>query len=493
MSVKTNGKGRARSARPKAAPAGGIEIRADDASLTPFGGGAVVGELARRLDLIAVLDRAIDGAPRVGGLQPVKQRDRGASAGEVLVSLAESMLLGGDCVLDIERLRADEAGAELRAVTNVPAASTMCQLMTRFRRSHLRAAEHAFSGCANGMDLQLGREPGGPVTLDYDSTIVEVHGRQKQGTGMTHQGQTAYQPLLCSWAERGRILGSELLAGNSSTRGEEPRQLLARTLRGLPDGHGEISARFDSGFYRIDLLKDCRKRGVFFSISVPRSTAMWKAMERVPEDAWVPAEGLSDTEVAETTYRPEGWKDEPLRLIIRRVEHQSDQLSDDPRARRKRTIPKQQLALGLAGEADLVYGYSFILTDRPGTVAEVEHHHRDRAQIEERIKDAKLGVSLRRLPLGDLDGNRVWMHATTLALNLLALLNDLMFGTEPPGHLPRRRQAKFVRRMLLCVPARVLHHARRTILRLPAGLASAPEFQAAYATARSLKPAATPA
>ena len=116
----------------------------------------------------------------------------------------------------------------------------------------------------------------------------------------------------------------------------------------------------------------------------------------------------------------------------------------------------------------------------------VEHHHRDRAQIEERIKDAKLGVSLRRLPLSDLDANRVWLHCSTLALNLLALLNDLMFGIDPPGHLPRRRQAKFVRRMLLCVPARVIHHARRIILRLPAGLPSAPAFQAAYAAARGL-------
>ncbi|MGE4427109.1 MAG: hypothetical protein AB7G37_11715 [Solirubrobacteraceae bacterium] len=89
------------------------------------------------------------------------QRKRGASAGEVLVSLSESMLLGGDSVLDLERLRTDEAGAELRAVKDVPAASTMCQLMTRFRRSHLRAAEHAFSGCANSMDLQLGRAAGG--------------------------------------------------------------------------------------------------------------------------------------------------------------------------------------------------------------------------------------------------------------------------------------------------------------------------------------------
>jgi Transposase DDE domain group 1 len=158
--------------------------------------------------------------------------------------------------------------------------------------------------------------------------------------------------------------------------------------------------------------------------------------------------------------------------------------------RNSAVYPREQLDLGLAGEADVVYGYSFILTDLDGDAATVEHHHRDRAQIEERIKDAKLGVSLRRLPLSDLDANRVWLACSALALNLLALLNDLMFGPKPPGHLPRRRQAKFVRRMLLCVPARVIYHARQIILRLPAGLPSAPAFQTAYSAARGLAPPA---
>ena len=48
--------------------------------------------------------------------------------------------------------------------------------------------------------------------------------------------------------------------------------MLKRALAYLPDGHGPVCARFDSGFYRLDLLADCRARGVRFSISVPRSS-----------------------------------------------------------------------------------------------------------------------------------------------------------------------------------------------------------------------------
>src|SRR6266571_3381934 len=161
-----------------------LRIVADDATLTPYGGGAVVGELCRRLGLVAGLDRAIDGVTRA---RAFKQRRRGASAGELLVSLAESMLVGGDAFNDLE---------DLRAVAEVPAASTAAQLARRLRPSHLRAAEAALAGAGDRLDTELGRDPAAPVTLDFDSTLVEVYGRKKPGASRAHTGQLAYQPLL---------------------------------------------------------------------------------------------------------------------------------------------------------------------------------------------------------------------------------------------------------------------------------------------------------
>ena len=90
-----------------------VEIRADDPALTGHAGLLLTGELATRTDLVARLDRAI------GAVRPFKQRRRGRSGGELLVSLAEMMAVGGDHLVHLEELREDDVGAELRAVGEV--------------------------------------------------------------------------------------------------------------------------------------------------------------------------------------------------------------------------------------------------------------------------------------------------------------------------------------------------------------------------------------
>ena len=84
----------------------------------------------------------------------------------------------------------------------------------------------------------------------------------------------------------------------------------------------------------------------------------------IDERDWAPAVDFPDAEVAEAAYAPEGWEHEPLRLVARRVAFAAEGLASDPRARRRRSIPRAQLSLVDAGEATTAYGYSFCLCRR---------------------------------------------------------------------------------------------------------------------------------
>ncbi len=420
---------------------GRLEIRADDPALTPHAGLALTGELCRRLGLVDLIDAELGVVRRA---RAVKARRRGLSPGQYLVSLAETQLQGGEYFADVEQLRADRAGESLRAVAEVPSQATARQYARRFRRSHLRAAERAMARAGERLDSELGRDVGEEATVDLDAIEIEVFGTQKQGAAKSHSGALAYQAYVATWAERGRALASELEPGNRArVSGAESARMLGRAISNLPEGHGAVNARVDSGFYSVALMRALRKAEVRFTISAPRSEGMWRALKGIPDSAWQEAEGMAGAEVAETTYVPKGWKGEPLRLVIRRVAHRAASLSADPRARRLRTIHPEQLPLALGGELDTVYGYSFIATDHPPErdAAWVEHHHRHRAQVEERLGEAKLGQALRHLPSGDMDANRVWLHAALTAMNIAAMTCDLCpaagaSGSPPPGETP---------------------------------------------------------
>ena len=107
-------------------------------------------------------------------------------------------------------------------------------------------------------------------------------------------------------------------------------------------------------------------------------------------------------------------------------------------------------------------------------------------------KELKLGQALRHLPCGDHNANRVWLSAALTAMNLAAMCCDLCPAArasgKAPATAPLRRAAKTLRRLLICVPARIVRTGRRTILRLPAGFAHAGVFAATYQAVWALPP-----
>jgi hypothetical protein len=474
---------------------GRIEFRADDRSLTPFAGLAISGELCRQLRVIELIDAEVAAVSRVA---PVKQRARGLSPGELAVAIAEAQLAGAECFDDLEVVRADQAGALLRAVAKAPSAPTARQLACRFKPSHIRAIERGVARAGNELDRRLGRDATEPVSFDLDATETKVFGRRKRGTGRSHHGHLAYNSYVVTWTERGRALTSELKGGNQARiKAAESGRMLGRAERLLPAEHGQITVRGDSGFYSLELMTDCRKREMRFTFSATRTSLMWSKLVEIDEHAWTDAIDMRGAQVAELPFTPEGWKHELLRLIVRRVPITAEEiLAGSTKARRRKTIPPGQLQMVLDGELSSTYGYSFIVTDIPASemnTAEVEHYHRQRAQIEERFKDAKLGQALRHLPSRKLAANRLWLCCCLLALNLSALICDISPAAAASGqaldpHTPLRRHAKTLRHMFFCVPGRIVRTARRTIVRLAEGFPHFKLLNATYHAALALPP-----
>lgn len=212
--------------------------------------------------------------------------------------------------------------------------------------------------------------------------------------------------------------------------------------------------------------------GCDFAIVAKRSPATWTAARAIPNDAWRPAVGMAGAEVAFCGYRPAGWP-AGTRCVVRRVRVEAAEISGDGRSRRRRTFDPNQLALVLDGQAGCAWTYSFICTNLSWHPVAAEWWFRQRALVEERIKDTKLGMALRHLPSGYQAVNRTWMWAALFATNISVWVQSLG-RTDTDG----RAHGKRLRRELINLVARVIHHGRRIVLRFTPGMRKGPLLRA---------------
>jgi hypothetical protein len=81
-----------------------IKIGNDDPTLTGHAGLLLSDELVCRLEVVETIDGA------VSQVRPFKQRQRGLNASHLMVSLAETIIVGGDHMVHLDELGGDLAG-----------------------------------------------------------------------------------------------------------------------------------------------------------------------------------------------------------------------------------------------------------------------------------------------------------------------------------------------------------------------------------------------
>jgi hypothetical protein len=454
-----------------------VRVGAPDPSLTPVAGILAVTELVERLDVIGRLDATIG---------PIKQRRRGHTGGQLLVGIAAAQLAGEDFLVGLDRQRADTAGQQLCPVPGL-CATTAAGLARRLSAGQWAAVETGLGDVAAAALELLPVERAAAlceqVTIDLDTTDVEVYGRRKRGVAFNHQGQRVGRPHVATWADTATVLAADLLTGNEDPR-RDAVELLRRALAALPSAAraGRIRLRADAGYFAGQLARAALFADIEFAIGARRIAPLWRLLDGLTETDWTDAIDMHGAQVAVADYCPNWWP-AATRLLIRRVrlDVEAGAVSADPRARRRRTLHPDQRALPLPELAtlDQVYGYSFVVTNLDVSTSEqavaVEHWYRHRTSIENVFRDAKHGAALRHLPSGHPQVNRAWMWGALLGVTLTGWLHQLTATPIPDGalagHGVRDGQAMIatLRHRLIRVPARLVHHAGALILRLPPG------------------------
>jgi hypothetical protein len=422
----------------------------DDPNLVADAGLILPGTLMVRLGLEALVNETVRLGGRVGGSRP----------GRKVCTLIASILVGGSHIDHANRLR---AGATQKVLPfRVMAPSTLGTFLRSFTFGHVRQLDRVIAETIRRA-WSLGAGPGSDaMTMDLDSTICEVHGKQKQGAAYGYTKVFGYHPLAATRAGTGEVLHARLRKG-SSQRGHKRfvEELIARVRRA--GASGTLIVRADAGFWSYALIDTLTRLKVHWSITVRINKQIRACINRIDDKAWTPIVYPDDGEaqVAETIYvTGRGKHQRRLRLVVRRT-----RLTEPAQ---KRLWPD--------------WRHHAFITDLELPVVAMDQFHRDHATVELAIRDLKEGAGMQHCPSGEFFANAAWLACAVLAHNLTRWTSRLG-GVHPDDQLTVTRT---IRSRLLSLPGRMVNRSGQPVLRLPQRWPWATAFTTALGRLRAL-------
>jgi Transposase DDE domain group 1 len=433
-----------------------LAVDGQGSSVVPNAGAVLLLSTAQTVGLDTVLSKAV--AP---WRRPLARHD----PGKVLLDLAVSLAIGGDCLADLAQLRT--APEVFGSVASDPTVSRLIDTLAADAPAALAALASARATArARAWSLAGEHAPdhdtraASPVVIDVDATLVTAHS-EKESAAPTFKRGFGFHPL---WAfldhgqdGTGEPLAFGLRAGNAgSNTVTDHIAVLRAALAQLPGGRRpgkNVLVRIDGAGGTHELLAWLTRRRLSYSVgfSLPGDLGSIQAkLAAIPDDARTPAYDADRqlrpgafvaevTELFDLSSWPPG-----MRLIVRK----------------ERPHPGAQLRII---DVDGMRITAFVTNTVRGQLADLELRHRRRARAEDRIRCAK-DTGLANLPLHDFAQNQIWCALVALACDLTAWMQTLALT----GHEARRWEPKRLRLRLLSIPARHARTGRRRLLHLAA-------------------------
>lgn len=410
-------------------------VESTEERLTPRAGEIVLGEFFKGIGLDRLCNRHL----------PAPGSNRGYQPYEIVQPLLLMLHAGGKALEDIRMIASDSALREVLGMKRIPKADTIGKWLKRIGLEGIYGIE-SMNRILLARYLKHSNEP---LVLDIDASAIET---EKSIATLTYHLVPGFTPMI-GHINGGFVVHSQFRPGNMAPA-DENLSFVKRCEAQLPTGKKIAFLRADSASYQADVFNYCQAQGIIYVIGGRLDAPTLKDIERI--EAW---ELLSRKEgdshhcedmVGECLHTMQR-SDHAFRLIVikKRITPILPELEE---------ILSEKERLQYAKER-----YSVIATNAPQSMsaeAIVSLYRKRGDESENRIKELKNGFNLRYLPASHFLGNALYFQIGTLAYNLFILFKQA-FEENWKRHTVQTIRVKFY-----FIAGKVIHHARRTILKV---------------------------
>jgi Transposase DDE domain group 1 len=397
--------------------------------------------LARRIGLIAAIDRHLD---LLKIHLPYHESDH-------VLALAYLPLCGGTCLQDLELLRNDEVLLDALGARRIPDPTTAGDFCRRFSPDNIQTLLDLIN--ATRLNVWAGQPTAffEQAMVDMDGFLVETTGQCKGGMDIAYDGTWGYHALVLSLANTGEVLSVVNRSGNRPSQEGAAAQVDRTLAVCFQGGFRRVLLRGDSKFAQTAQLDGWADDPRVHFIFGYEAAANLKALAAdLPARSWRPLQRPARYKVkTKTRARPDNVKEAVV--VAREFENrrlQSEAVAEfnyQPTACTKTyrmVVVRKNLSVAKGEKLlfdEIVY-FFYITNDWVSEAEEIVFLANDRCHQENLLAQLHGGVRALHAPVDNLESNWAYMVMTALGWNLKAWW--ALSLPEQPGRWQEKHQTE---------------------------------------------------